>query len=832
MGFRGLTSLFLGLTFILSSHPQESARKENIREYVQIVNVELILRVVKDGQAEGGFKKEDFRLFENGRECRINGFFETRRQMAPRERSELNPSRKAPKGPKRLFLLLFWSSRDKGEIDRQLDRFFKSIYQPGDRVILGSTSRFVEYHSPEDRITFVSHCQDMSQKKQQDNRQSMSALRRIIDNALNDLASLDLSSPNEAIRRLAQMEATSILNNLPLEYKQTLTEWQLFFDRLDSGGLERLADNLEQINSDKWVLVFYERDSRPLLNSTTLQDELSRALRGFLSNQVTACKAKIEEITISAKSSAGFGGLYRSLSQTFSQSGAVFHLLQMSPRPPESFGFDAGGNSLAIDYEPVFSNWDAVFQTISKGSGGQRVDLDREPDVLERLARQEDISYTLTYVPLEKEARKRRIELKIASSELKEWQKHLLYGRRLEMKEVPPLRVAGISSNEKTLQVQLESFYPVLTTSGAKGHFGVILAAEKNGHGPATVLYQQDLESDGVFDIPLSLEEPGDWTLWLRLVDRMSGQSLMEKRKITILAEEEKTPVPSPPIAQAEPDELNTALLKAAAYSERIKKTALRFTCLEEISQWIHNRKSGTDSPRFDKNVWRYDYQIVLDRGALNEQRLLISKNRKRSPTPREARLESVYESQYSFFLPATILGAHRQSEYTYELTGRCTIKKRKMLQIRARAKQENSNLPAGELWVDVADGSVWKIILDARSVPGFRHRFENAGKRGIHLIMSDVHEYFHRYQGIQFPTDTRITENHTYTKVYEEHTLVRGNFGQAGVKSQREAPPIQLDVLRVHYRYSRYRFFEISSREIVTSPDLPEKTDSARKRP
>ena len=60
------------------------AQEEKQKEYVQVVNVEMILRVLKDGAPVAGSEEKRFLAFEDGVQCEINGFFENHRRIARR----------------------------------------------------------------------------------------------------------------------------------------------------------------------------------------------------------------------------------------------------------------------------------------------------------------------------------------------------------------------------------------------------------------------------------------------------------------------------------------------------------------------------------------------------------------------------------------------------------------------------------------------------------------------------------------------------------------------------------------------------------------------------
>ena len=742
--------------------------------------------------------------------------------MAP-ERAQFSEANK-PQTKKfgRLFLLLFWCYSDKSEIASKLDFFFKNIYLPGDRVILSGGTQHFEINELEQKTSvldaFVNHWQEQKADFNRELRSTYNDLNNAQKDCIDTIAMTNFKLPNA---KQIVMAALSIAKTL---YRSSLTEWQISTNRINSADLKKMAKTLEQINANKWALVFYEKDNRPLLDEQRVEEEIVGATRGMFAEEVAKYVRDIKDIRIQAQANSSFLSAVRAIRDQFAQSGTIFHLLQMSQRFSKQYLQDAATNSSYVQLEPVFSNWDAVFQTTSKVSGGQIVDMDQGLDVLERLSQTKDISYTLTYIPREKKSTKRKIELKIINPELKQWQKYLLYGRMLEMASIPTLKVGKISSDQDRLHITLDSFYPVNTANGSQGHFSVSIAAEKSGT-PAQVLFQQDMESNGTFDLPLGIKAPGDWTLWVRVLDLMSGQSVLEKHSLIIPKEKEIT---ADSLKQSEPqtDELNAILFKAAAYCDRLQKSALRFTCIEDISEQIRKRKKLSPRQDFDMNHWKYDYQIVIDTGKLSENRLLMKKNRKKFSPPVQASLETFYESQFSFFMPVTMLAAERQASYRYAVTGQDKIKKRAMNIVTASPKDKSSYLPGGRIWIDVEDGSVWKIELDPLTLPSFRKRYHVAKSQGVQLNMTDVHEYYKRHNDMQFPSKTVITESQTYLNIYDEKTEKSLDNASTWTTTQK-APPMQLDILKVNYQYDKYRFFDIHTQAIIKELDVEHKDEA-----
>ena len=82
-------------------------QQEIEREYVQVLNIEMLVRVMKDGRPLAGLKKEEFSLFENGRKQDVNGFIEVHRSITPTETKAEAKVEEKKESPGRLFPALF-----------------------------------------------------------------------------------------------------------------------------------------------------------------------------------------------------------------------------------------------------------------------------------------------------------------------------------------------------------------------------------------------------------------------------------------------------------------------------------------------------------------------------------------------------------------------------------------------------------------------------------------------------------------------------------------------------------------------------------------------------
>ena len=398
-------------------------------------------------------------------------------------------------------------------------------------------------------------------------------------------------------------------------------------------------------------------------------------------------------------------------------------------------------------------------------------------------------------MPAKKSKKKRKIVLSLKRPAAEQEGLRLLYGRRIELDKTPALRIEHIGRSADGLVLSCSDYHPVYTAAGPLGHLKVRVSDKTKNEAPS-VLFEEDVEYAGSLYIPLQFPRSGDWTLEVKVSDHMTGLSAVKEYRYNHIA----AYPPQPAVASGEMSpELAALLEKSAVYCERLKKAALRFYCLETV-----NEKVATSSRTSHRKKWLYDYQIVLQRGKLEEMRSKVNSKEKKAEKTARAELETLYKSFYSFYLPVTFLSANNQPVYNYSLIDRQDLEKRSTRHILASPKYSKAGLPGGELWVDEEDGSVLQIRLDPETVSGFRERFELAKKRRKTAAITDTHQYFKLFKAMRFPTSTFILEQQSYNNV---PTAVYGAIAAY-------FDPI---VYTVHYQYDDYRFFDVQADEQVT---------------
>lgn len=781
--------VFLATAFILGARSgQDEIKQDPIKEYIQVTNVEMMMRVIKDGVTMGGFEKKDFRLLEDGVERPINGFFELRKRMKP----QIPEGKKVQEMPGRLFLLFFWASQPQTEITRHLDAFFQSVYQPRDRVILASNTHQFDIQSPEQ----VQPAQTEFLLKI---REEMTKLHMQWDTLHRNLA-YEIEYMLSHIRLNKDGgEVQGYLNGFTGKYAEYMREANFLSQNINFSRLKTMADDLRSISAQKWALFFFETSRIPMVNSSDLLAQVEAGVTTDISADIlTSWYKGLVTIDMATVTPGNRQNLYEGLRSRFIQADTVFHYLNLStPTTEEVRNVD---ENPFLSFKPISSDWESILKSITLGTGGRIGDIETDTKPLLTLFEAEDIAYMLTYVPAEKGRKKRQVEIEFRNKK-SEWNQHrLIFGKRIEMGETPAIRIETITHTRRNLHVALSHFYPILTTEGTQAHVHVELQG-KSEKAPAITLFSGDLVTMGHLELPLKLPSPGTWDLDITVTDSMTKFQAQRRYQIE---QDDMPTIPAltdSPAEQAAPSPALTPLLeKSAIYAERLKMAALRFFCQEKIAERI-----GTTSSMSRIKKWSYDYQIVLQDGKLDESRSHTKKKKKDQP----ATLETLYRSHYSFFLPATILAGDRQSAYIYTYIDTETMNKHRTIRISAKPKLARSGLPGGEIWIDEADGSVLQIKLDPTTVPGFRNRYEMAAQKQKAMVITDTHQYFLRFKDMRFPTSTFITETQSFLKIPANIYGYSSNIGYL-----KKFEPTHYSV---HYQYEDYRFFDIDTNEKIT---------------
>ena len=229
--------------------------QEVIEEKVDVINIEVPVRVVYRGKLVGGLKKSDFKIYENGKIQQIHGFNEYRRKIDVKE-TEFDIRLEKVIYQPRLFVLVFNLTDYFLKMDKGIDYLFEKVFRKHDRIMVLANYTFIPEKTITDLQTDKNQLKSIIKKECKTARVQVLKVFRDMDNQLHLLKN-ELSygfifrTPTEAI--------VSFLDKY-LMYFRIYKESYLIPD-IDK--YYHFARYLENVKMEKWVINFYQLERFP-----------------------------------------------------------------------------------------------------------------------------------------------------------------------------------------------------------------------------------------------------------------------------------------------------------------------------------------------------------------------------------------------------------------------------------------------------------------------------------------------------------------------------------------------------------------------------------------
>ncbi len=489
----GIGLLSICSIFIWAQNDDQD-RKERypyVNENVEVVNIEMIVRVQRKGQPVSGLQKGDFILKENGRPVEINGFREVRRRISKPPANEEQAPVAGQTAPGRLFVICFWLWGHETAYAETLDHFFRDIFRPGDYVILAHTKNIAAIGSVDEIASVRAKFEDeLKQSIERDNI-TRDQLYDQIDDAISSY--LNRSAVFDEV--MAQKTLQSIIANSWKEFKER-------FLKGNSGSLIRLADSMKSINREKWMLIFLQEELFPKFNE---------------SGEIPAFRNRLEEMRKSLGDPVTiFNEKVRS---SFIAADATVSLIRLSARSLED-----QGHSPYYSQQIAYSNRDECFQQISRVTGGAVITDNNLIRALNQAADKEDICYVISFAP-EGIPKKRKMNLTCRDASL-----DVIAGRYFDPKDRQEMTLSDISLTDSKLTFSLCGYSRLFEAGRLQGR--VLIRVKSDGAGSPNVEGAREFTlSEPSVRIPVTLRLPRgqQYTFTIRVLDHVSGREAVKQ---------------------------------------------------------------------------------------------------------------------------------------------------------------------------------------------------------------------------------------------------------------------------------------------------------------
>jgi tetratricopeptide (TPR) repeat protein len=339
-------------SLLLLSFNAES--QEKIVEEVEVVNVEVVVRVYHEGKPEpvGGLKKRDFKLIVDGKEKEIHGFFEVRKKISS-----------PPSFTPRLFVLIFNIHTCSDQMKESLDSVFQKVIRSNDRIMVFTNQSLLNERN----------VGDLDKMKAQ------------------VLGMLEVQS-NEMKKKIRQMEMdihllASDCGNIKdsgyytYRYEQIKREFLQSYFNPGVKEYAAIAEYLGEKKNKKWIIIFYQLGMFP---------DFAKKPGGLPEDINTR--------------------LFKSISKSFINTGATVHTLLMLPPRVK------GNLPEGFEYQLNTVHSEIILRDITKLTGGRVMQTTNINKFVKKISEKEDIYYVLTFDPKELKGKKYKLEIQTGDS--------------------------------------------------------------------------------------------------------------------------------------------------------------------------------------------------------------------------------------------------------------------------------------------------------------------------------------------------------------------------------------------------------------------------------
>ncbi len=349
---------------------------QSYQEEVTVINVEVPVRVYKDGKFVEGLTKDDFIVYEDGVPQKILAVYLIKKKSIKYREEEviIRPQ------VHRTFFLIFRLHTYTTMLNQGLDYFVRKVIAPGDVLYILTPWR--TYHLKKEALVRMPRAKLASQLKALVRRDLMlanSRYRHLIEEARGIVAGLKGSLEAQSQTERTFYDTTGNIEYLLGRYEQILEELEKIAG-LNEKVFVNFAKLLKSIPGNKYAFIFYQREFLPQISPQTLTTYMS------LFQDKPGIYMKIQQL---------FTFYYKPIwkkekliEKYFADSGASLHFIYMkTEREPDEY---------AEDISNEFYN---AFTAIAEATGGGVYTTYNPSQGFEKALQESEHYYLIYYRP-------------------------------------------------------------------------------------------------------------------------------------------------------------------------------------------------------------------------------------------------------------------------------------------------------------------------------------------------------------------------------------------------------------------------------------------------
>jgi hypothetical protein len=495
---------------------------EKIIEKVEVINIETPVRVFYKNKPVKGLKKNDFKLFVDGEERAINGFYQVSKKL------DRLPPLYADQPP-RLFVLVFNISSTSSDLQEGMETFFKQVIRPGDRIMVLTNNVFLNervVEDPQKEKEKIVKIVDMETSRiwhkliviESNLKYIASTLKYEVENPLSP-ASLE-----RAIRRFL------------VDYQAYFTEFREFFFNPPEEQYVKVAKYLQQRQVEKWIFHFYEIPMFPRLK--IIDGTLYHAIEGFFKSK-RMLNPYVFDIMLKMERPNDLD-FVKHIGKIFLNTGATFHTLLLHNKPPKFFE--------NYNYQAVSTDSQHIFRQVTRLTHGKVMASNNMEKFVNVVSAQEDVYYMLTYAP-GKSSQKGKTKIKVTVTNKKypgvrivyDNQYRAPYFRKIIRKvkeKIPQIRIRQLDVKNGILSARISGIQLAPEDKEGNNRGKILLRIKLLNEKAILVSSTQKAVKTRAAEVPISLRHPGlktgNYQVFFEVTDLNSGSNDLVIEDLTI----------------------------------------------------------------------------------------------------------------------------------------------------------------------------------------------------------------------------------------------------------------------------------------------------------
>jgi len=448
----GVLLMMLGLTLFLVGQQEE----EPLRETVEVVNVEVPVRVYYKGKPVANLTRADFNLYENRKLQDIKGFICKRKRIKV-QTVELTAEKKKTLAP-RHFTLVFRIQQYSDDLKKGVEYVFENILKETDQVLVFANNKSAFFKNLKNKSAVKAKLDDLLRKESLETRHRLQLYFKALEQELKIADFLLTVRDRAALRQ-------SLHHYIHDFFKKYLGIWNEFKKKYlvpDIDKYYNFSRYLKNILLEKWVINFYQFEMFPKIMVTS---EILRRVRQHVGKWQASKNTEL--ITFARLISRQMAEIEKEhsvakdfptdeVAKLFHNVDATFHSIFMRTTMHSLSG--------DVEYRRIASDLENNLRKITDLTGGDLVVSNKLDKALDTISEVEDIYYILTYEPTDPEKRG-KIKVKLKKKKHK-----LVYSPNLrtgylsdyiEHKEIKgkPLKIKSLVFKDKKLFMELTDIY-------------------------------------------------------------------------------------------------------------------------------------------------------------------------------------------------------------------------------------------------------------------------------------------------------------------------------------------------------------------------------------